>query len=193
MPYLLIAVIAVVILYVLATYNAFATLKTRIRASIQEIGNQLKRQAALIPNLQNITKGYLEHEKRIFQEIAEARKGVIKAVKSGTAKDMIEASDQFLKAIAPVRVVLESTPQLQSQAPAVKFMDELRDTVDKVTYARRTLIDLSADYNIKLAIVPSGWIGKLFGFQPEKGLKTPETGAHVEVSEIETKTHEVKL
>lgn len=193
MPYLLIAVIAVVILYVLATYNAFARLKTRIIASIQEIGNQLKRQAALIPNLQNITKGYMEHEKRIFQEIAEARKGVIKAVKSGAAQDMIDASDKFLKAIAPVRVVLESTPQLQAQAPAVKFMDELRDTVDKVTYARRTLIDLSADYNIKLAIVPSGWIGKLFGFQPEKGLKTPETGAHVEVSEIETKTPEVKL
>lgn len=193
MPYLIIAVIAVIVLYVLATYNAFATLKTRIRASIQEIGNQLKRQAALIPNLQNITKGYLEHEKKIFKEITEARKGVIEAVKSGAAQEMIDASDKFLKAIAPVRVILESTPQLQAQAPAMKFMDELRDTVDKVTYARRTLIDLSADYNIKLAVVPSGWVGKLFSFKPEKGLKTPETGAHVEVSEIETKTPEVKL
>lgn len=189
----LLVVLGVVALYLWSTFNSFATLRTRIRASIQEIGNQLKRQAELIPNLQNSAKGYLDHEKEIFNKLTEARKMVLEAVKSGVAQKMVDAGNQLMKDLAPIRVVLESNPQLKAKDVVVKLMDELRDTSDKVMYARRTLIDLTADFNIKLVTVPSGWVGKMFGFQPEKGIKTPETGAHVEVSEAETKAPEVKL
>ena len=69
MPILAIIVIAVLAIaaYLIATYNRFVTIKTQIEASIQEIGNQLKRQADLIPNLENSVKGFLKHEKGIFE------------------------------------------------------------------------------------------------------------------------------
>lgn len=194
-PLLIIILIAscVAILYLWSTYNNFATLRTRIRASIQEIGNQLKRQAELIPNLQNSAKGYIEHEKEIFEKITQARKMVLEAVESGVPQKMVDAGNRLMQALSPVRVILESNPQLRANQVVIKLMDELRDTSDKVMYSRRTLIDLTADYNIKLATVPSGWVGKMFGFQPEQGLKTPEAGEHVEVSEAETKTPKVEL
>jgi len=72
-------------------------------------------------------------------------------------------------------------------------MDELRDTADKVMYARRTLIDLSADFNQKLVTFPSNIIAKMFGFKPEKGLEVPTEGSYLKVSEKETKTPEVKI
>jgi hypothetical protein len=56
-------------IYAVAVYNALQTLKTQIQASIQEIGNQLKRQASLIPNLEKSVKGFLKHEKRNFQRL----------------------------------------------------------------------------------------------------------------------------
>ena len=58
------AFLVAVVIYVFATYNKFQTTKTRIEASIQEIGNQLKRQVDLIPNLESSVKAYLKHEKR---------------------------------------------------------------------------------------------------------------------------------
>jgi LemA protein len=72
-------------------------------------------------------------------------------------------------------------------------MAELRDTSDKLLYARRTLIDLAADYNIKRVTFPSSIIAGIFKFEEEKGLETPESGEHVSVSSAETKDVKVDL
>jgi LemA protein len=66
-------IIAIVILIVLAIYlvaffNSLKTTEVEINASIQEIGNQLKRQSQLIPNLIDSVKGYMSHEKGIFDD-----------------------------------------------------------------------------------------------------------------------------
>ena len=73
---ILIGVAAVFVVYAISQYNFFQTARTRIKASIQEIGNQLKRQASLIPNLAESVKGYLKHEKGIFKDLTDARKAV---------------------------------------------------------------------------------------------------------------------
>lgn len=189
----ILVVLFVVVIYLWSLYNFFVTAKTRIGASIQEIGNQLKRQADLIPNLIASVKGYLKHEKEIFEKLTEARKAVAAASKSGDAQELVEASSKMQQALAPIRVVVESTPQLQAEKTVSKLMDELRDTADKVMYSRRTLIDLTADYNIKRVTFPSMLVARLFNFEALPGLKTPEGGEFVEVGEEATKTPKVEL
>ena len=188
----LVILIAIVILYFLSVYNQFVTLKTRIKASIQEIGNQLKRQSDLIPNLVSSVKGYLKHEKQIFEEITQARKQVNEALGKDNSGKIIEASDRLQKALTPIRAVFESTPQLQAAGPTQKLMDELRDTADKVMYSRRTLIDLTADYNVRLSVFPSNIVGKLFNFSAEPGLTMAST-EEISVSKEEMKTPQVEL
>lgn len=179
--------------YVWLTYNQFVTIKARIRASIQEIGNQLKRQAELIPNLVESVKGYMKHEKTIFKELTEARKAVVAASSQDNVGKMVAASNQLQKAIGDLRVVVESTPEIKAAGTVTKLMDELRDTADKVMYSRRTLIDLVADYNIKIRVFPSNLVARLFGFESEKGFQTPEEGKHLKLEEEETKTPKVSL
>ena len=72
-------------------------------------------------------------------------------------------------------------------------MDELRDTADKLMYSRRTLIDLTADYNVMAVTIPSKFVASIFGFKQEPGLKTPIEGEHLEVSVKETKEPKVEL
>lgn len=189
----LIIIIGVILLYFWSLYNQFVTIKTRIKASIQEIGNQLKRQTDLIPNLISSVKGYMKHEKAIFTELTEARKAVSKVVDSGNTQKMIEAGTRLQNALVPIIAIFESTPQLQAAGPTTQLMEELRDTADKVMYARRTLIDLSADYNIKIVRFPSNIVAKLFGFKEEPGLKMPMENESLEVRTSETKTPKVEL
>ena len=193
MFYVLLGLIVVAVFYVLGTYNKFVTTKTRINASIQEVGNQLKRQADLIPNLVESVKGYMEHEKEIFDEITQARKAASGAVDEGDPQKMLEASSKLERAIAPIRAVFESTPQLQAVEPTVHLMDELRDTADKLMYSRRTLIDLTADYNAMVVTVPSNLIANMFGFKPLTGLQMPDSTEALTVKEEDLKTPEVKL
>ena len=190
---IILAIVAVVVIYVFSTYNKFQTVKTRIEASIQEIGNQLKRQADLIPNLESSAKAFLKHEKEIFTMLADARKAINAAIKEGIPQKMVDASSMLQELLPRLSVVVEDNPELRAQEPVMKLMDELRDTADKVMYARRTLIDLVADFNRMLLTVPSNIIGSMFGFTKQEGLKMPAGAEHLEVKTEETKTPKVKL
>ena len=57
---LLLGLAVLVGIYAVSVYNGLQTLLTQIEASIQEIGNQLKRQQSLILNLQTSFKAYLK-------------------------------------------------------------------------------------------------------------------------------------
>ena len=190
---LILAVLVAFALYLVSVFNKFKTTDTRIGASIQEIGNQLKRQAEMIPNLVASVKGYMKHEQKALDKITEARKMALRAVESGSAKGMVDAASQISRALPAIQAVFESTPELQAAGPTKQLMDELRDTADKVMYSRRTLIDLTADYNVMVVTFPSHLVANLFHFTAKPGLTAPETGAHVEVSAAETKTPKVDL
>jgi LemA protein len=186
-------VIGGIVLYVIGTYNSLQQLKTQIVASIQEIGNQLKRQASLIPNLESSVKGYLKHEKGVFEMLTSARKAVVQAQKSGKAEDIADAAEKMQAVVPQLSIAVEDNPELKADQTVTRFMQELGDTADKLMYARRSVIDLTATYNAKLVMFPSNIIAGLFGFKPEKGLETPMSGDHVMVSDAETKDHKVSL
>lgn len=179
--------------YIVMVYNNLQRLKTEIHASIQEIGNQLKRQASLIPSLQASVKGYMSQEKEIFKMLTDARTSAEAAAKSGTAND-IEAAISKLNQVMPrINVAVEDNPEIKSDATVAQFMSELRDTADKLMYARRSVIDLSQNYNVQLVTFPSNLVAQLFGFKAEKGLDTPLSGSHVSVSDAEMKDVKVEL
>lgn len=193
MIYILIGIAVILVFWIISTYNFFVSAKARIKASVQEIGNQLKRQADLIPNLESSAKGYLKHEKGIFEDLTSARKAIDKAVKSGDVQKMADAGSQFSQVLPKLQVLVESNPEIKGSGVVTKLMDELRDTSDKVMYSRRLVIDLTADFNVKRARVPSNIIASLFKFKELPGLITPEKGEHTSVSSKDTKTPKVNL
>lgn len=190
---LLIAVIGVIGLWVMTTYNFFVTSKARIKAAVQEIGNQLKRQADLIPNLEASAKAFLKQEKGIFKELTSARKAVESAVKSGDLQQMADAGSKLAGILPSIQVIVEDNPEIKSDKVVTKLMDELRDTADKIMYSRRLVIDLTADYNVRRVTFPSAIVANMFGFKEQPGLITPETGDHLELSESEMKSPKINL
>lgn len=190
---LLIIVAVGVGLYLISLYNFFQTSLTRIKASIQEIGNQLKRQADLIPNLEASVKGYLKHEKGILESLSEARKAVAGASKGSDLSKQSAAASMLGDILPKLAVIVESNPELKANTTVLNLMEELRDTADKVMYARRTLIDLTADFNIKVVTFPSNLAAKLFGFSEQAGLKVADMEAATSVSASETKSPKISL
>lgn len=193
MTYFLIGIAVVLIFWIISTYNFFVSAKARIKAAVQEIGNQLKRQADLIPNLESSVKGYLKHEKGIFKDLTSARKAIESAVKSGDVQKMADAGSKFAQVLPKLQVMVESNPEIKGSGVVTKLMDELRDTSDKVMYARRLVIDLTVDFNVKRVRVPSNIVAGMFKFRELPGLITPEKGEHTSVSSKDVKTPKVNL
>jgi len=143
--------------------------------------------------LESSAKGYLIHEKGIFDELTSARKAISSAVDSGNLKKMADAGKMLSDVLPKIQVVVESNPEIKGSEVVKTLMDELRDTSDKVMYARRLLIDLTADYNVKRVSFPSNIIAGMFHFEELKGLETLVSGSSMKVSEGEMKTPKVNL
>ncbi len=190
---IILIVLALILVWVISFFNKLKTLQVRIKASIQEIGNQLKRQANLIPNLVESVKGYMSHEKGIYDQITNARKSIEDAVSSNDIKKIDQSQEMINKVLGSIKVIMESNPEIKASTLVSDLMNELRDTADKLMYARRTVIDLSADFNTAIVTIPGVLIAGILGFKEEKGLGIPENTDQLDVSEEETKNPNIKL
>jgi LemA protein len=186
-------ILVALVIYLVVFFNGLKTLQVQITASVQEIGNQLKRQANLIPNLIESVKGYMKQEKSIFDELTSARKSIDSAMETQSGAKIDEAQKMISKVLGSIKVIMESNPEIKSAGLVGDLMNELRDTSDKVMYSRRVLIDLSADFNTKISTIPGIWIAPVMGFKPQTGLDTPLTGDFLSVSSNETANPTVKL
>jgi len=128
LTYIIIGAIVLVGGYLLYVYNTLATFKVRVRASIQEIANQLKRQADLIPNLESSVKGYLKHEKGIFKDLTDARRAIMDAQKSGSLAKAEAASEKLASVLPQIRIAVESNPEIKGSEVVTNLMRYCRQS-----------------------------------------------------------------
>lgn len=164
-------VIAVVILFLWATYNSLVTAKTRIEESWSGIDVQLKRRSSLIPNLVETVKGYAAHEKEVFENVTKARSALISAA---TPREKAQADNQLTGVLKTLFAVAENYPELKANENFVKLQGELTDTEDKIAYSRQFYNTNVMDYNIKLKVFPNVLIASTFGFKPEEFFEAEE-------------------
>lgn len=162
--WIILAVIVVLVLFVWLTYNGLVQLKIRVEEAWSDITVQLKRRADLIPNLVESVKGYAAHEKKVFQDVTEARANVLSATQKGP-KETAAAENQFESALKSLFAVSEAYPQLRASENFQKLQEELVDTEDKIQAARRFYNGGTRDLNTKIQQFPSNVIAGMFGFK----------------------------
>jgi LemA protein len=159
---LLLAVLAVVV-WVIFTYNRLITLRTRLEEALSGIDVQLKRRADLIPDLVESVKGYVKHEKGVFENVSKARSALMSAQ---TPKEKAVADSQLGAALKSLFAVAEAYPELKANENFMDLQRQLEDTEDKVAYSRQFYNTNVREYNTKLQVFPSNMIANNFGFKP---------------------------
>ncbi len=128
--YIIIGLIVLFAVYVIASYNGFIVLKTRIHEALSGIDVQLRRRADLIPNLVETVKGYAKHEKEVFQNVTKARTALVSAQ---TLNEKAEANNMLVGALKSLFAVAENYPELKASENFLQLQRELEDTEDKKT------------------------------------------------------------
>jgi LemA protein len=166
-----IAIIAVLVIYVIATYNGLIRSRMQTVEAWSQIDVQLKRRNDLIPNLIETVKAYANYEEATFTKITELRSKVANA---GSHNEAMEASDQLGKQVAGLLAVAENYPDLKANQNFLKLQDELTNTENKIAYSRQLYNSTTGNYNAKLQVFPSNIIAGAFGFKASEFLETPE-------------------
>lgn len=168
--WIIIAILAIIVIYFIAQYNGLVKLRNWVQESFSQIDVQLKRRHDLIPNLVETVKGYAKHEKETLNQVIEARNGLI----SGTPQQRIEADNQIEGALKSIFALAESYPDLKANQNFLQLQEELATTENKVAYSRQLYNKTVKDYNIKRESFPSNIIAGMFNFKREELLAIPE-------------------
>ncbi|OGZ63805.1 MAG: hypothetical protein A3A98_00760 [Candidatus Staskawiczbacteria bacterium RIFCSPLOWO2_01_FULL_40_39] len=159
---IILAIAALVVLWLIISFNSLVTLKNRAKEAWSDIDVQLKRRYDLIPNVVETVKGYATHERELLEKVTQARANAMGAqgVKAkADAENMLSATLKSLFAIS------ESYPDLKASANFLELQRELADTENKIQAARRFYNTNVRDLNIAIESFPSNLIAGVFNFK----------------------------
>ena len=161
---IVIAVVVLIVLWVISTYNALVVLRNRVKDQWAQIDVQLKRRFDLIPNLVETVKGYTKHESETLENVIKARKTYLSAT---TPEGQMAADGELTQAISKLFALSESYPDLKANTNFAELQAELQETEDKIASARQFYNDTVLKYNNKVSVVPSNIVASLFHFEKE--------------------------
>ncbi|MEK7614901.1 MAG: LemA family protein [Patescibacteria group bacterium] len=159
--WIIVIVVAVLILWLILTYNGLVGSRNRVQEAWSDIEVQLKRRYDLIPNLVSTVKGYANHEDSVFTKVTEARAA---AMGAQSMKDHAKTENMLSDTLKSLFSVAEAYPQLQASQNFLQLQAELTDAEDKIQAARRFYNGNARDYNTKLEVFPTNMIAGTFGF-----------------------------
>jgi LemA protein len=159
--WILLAIVVVVAIWLVMTYNGLITLKNQVDEAWSDIDVQLKRRYDLIPNLVATVKGYAAHESGTFEKVIQARAN---AMNAQGAHDKAVAENALAGTLKSLFAVAEAYPDLKANENFAKLQDELSDTENKVQASRRFYNGNVRDFNTKLQVFPTNMIAGMLGF-----------------------------
>ncbi len=162
--------------YVIGIYNKLVNARNKVENQFSQIDIQLKRRADLIPNLVETVKGYAKHEEETFKAVIEARN---KAVNAGTVNEKIEANNELTGALNKLFALAEAYPDLKANENFLALQGDLKDTEDKITYARQFYNDSAMGFNNLVQMFPSNVVASIFGFKKFEYFKAEEKDKEV--------------
>ncbi len=168
---ILIAVVVLLLLYVIVTYNGLVRLRNRIQNAWAQIDVQLRRRYDLIPNLVETVKGYAAHEKGTFEAVTQARANAINA--QGPA-EQAQAENMISGALKSLFAVSEAYPDLKANQNFLSLQEELSGTEGRISYARQYYNDSVLRLNTKIQSFPSNILAGMFGFKEHEYFEADE-------------------
>lgn len=159
-----IAIIVILILWFISTYNALISLRNKVKDQWAQIDVQLKRRADLIPNLVETVKGYAKHEKTTLEDVIKARNTFTTAT---TPEEEMKASGELTKCLSKLMMLTESYPELKANSNFMSLQNDLKDSEDKISMMRQFYNDVVMKYNNKVQSIPSNIVANLCHFKEE--------------------------
>ena len=163
-------------------YNRIQSLDETVGKAQGQIQAQLQRRADLIPNLVATVKGYAQQEETIFTEVANARARLNSSLQGGNLEDMAAANQALNAPLGRLLAIVESYPQLKSDANFRALQDELTGTENRIATARQDYNEAVNTYNSFIRSFPYNLTAKVTGasgpkpyFEAKDGTETPPT------------------
>ncbi len=176
--FIILAILVIIIVAIIGMYNGLVQSRIKVDNAWSQIDVQLQRRFDLIPNFVETVKGYMSHEKETFEKIAALRTSWANAE---SVSDKAKLDGELSTTLKTIMAVSESYPELKANQNFSELSEELRNTENKISFARQFYNDSVTMYNTKLQVFPSNIIAGMFNFTPRDLFKAESDEARKNV------------
>lgn len=153
-------------------YNGLVTARNAFKNAFAQIDVQLTRRYDLIPNLVEVAKGYLKHERETLEAVIQARAAAVSGLAAAKARpgddaamaQLGSAESGLAGALSRLMVVAEAYPDLKANQNMMQLTEEMTSTENRIAFARQAYNDNVMAYNNKREVFPSNIIAGMFNF-----------------------------
>jgi LemA protein len=179
MSWVLLALIVAFVLFLIAIYNRLVAARNAYKNAFSQIDVQLTRRYDLIPNLVEIAKGYIKHERETLEAVIRARNAAVTGLRAAAAapgdpaalQQLAGAENALTGALGRLFAVAEAYPDLKANQTMMQLSEELTTTENKVAFARQAFNDAVMSYNTTREVFPNNLVANAFGFGPAQLLE----------------------
>ncbi len=162
--YIIIGIVAILLIFLIATYNGLIRLRNQMRNAWAQIDVQLKRRHDLIPNLVETVKGYKIHERETMEAVTKARNIAVQATSAGAA-ERGKVEGELSNALSRLLAVVERYPDLKANQNFLALQEELTSTENKISFSRQYYNDSVLRMNNKVQMFPSNVVASMTSFK----------------------------
>ena len=181
--WIFLGIIVAIVVWAISIYNGLVTLRNRFKNAFAQIDVQLKRRYDLIPNLVEVAKGYMKHERETLEAVIKARNVALAATQAAGAnpgnpaamQQLGQAEGALTGMMGKLFALAEAYPDLKANQNMLSLQEELTSTENKVAFARQAYNDSVMEYNTKRESVPDNFFAGAFGFGPAELLQATES------------------
>jgi LemA protein len=178
---ILLAVIVVVGLWAMGIYNGLVTARNAFKNAFAQIDVQLQRRFDLIPNLVEVAKKYMAHERETLEAVIAARSAAQSGLAAAKANpgdseamaQLATAQGQLNAGLGRLLAISEAYPDLKANQNMMQLTEELTSTENKVAFARQAFNDMVMNYNNRREVFPNSIFAGMFNFTPAMLLEVP--------------------
>src|SRR5689334_22109298 len=180
--WIVLLVIVGLVLVFISMYNRLVTSRNAFKNAFAQIDVQLTRRYDLIPNLVEVAKGYMAHERETLEAVTRARAAAVSGLAGAKANPgdpaamaQLASAEQGLGgALSRLMVVSEQYPDLKANQNMMQLSEELTSTENRVAFARQAYNDSVMSYNNRREVFPSNIVAGMFNFTPAALLEITE-------------------
>lgn len=182
--WIVIAVVAVLILWNVRLYNGLVTKEEGVNAQWANVETVYQRRADLIPNLVATVQGYADFEQETLTRVIEARAKATSVTIDPTnltpeALARFEAAQgELSSALSRLLVTVERYPELKANQNFLELQAQLEGTENRISVERRKFNETAKDFNATIRRIPKNFVAKMAGME-RRGYFESSEGADV--------------
>ena len=185
MGWILVFIVIAAVLFFITAYNRLVAARNAFKNAFAQIDVQLTRRYDLIPNLVEVAKGYMRHERETLEAVIQARNTAISGLKAAASnpadasavQQLSGAETQLSGALGRLFALAEAYPDLKANQTMMQLSEELTSTENKVAFARQAYNDAVMSYNNLREMFPSSMVAGMFAFTPAQPLEAAQPAA----------------